>query len=104
MNYGYECKGWSQPLKQRLANRLTQLCDEPRPYHDHLQVNREPDYEMAVAQSKPYVEVDDTYPGVRIRRITHLSRKERAQLIAEADKIYAIFEKAHQADQEASHA
>lgn len=36
----------------------------------------------------PYVEVDQLYKGVRIRKITHLSDEQERTLIERADKLY----------------
>jgi len=38
--------------------------------------------------SDPYIEVDGSYGGVRIRRITNMSESKQKELIRKADQIY----------------
>ncbi len=72
MNYGYDAgsMNWKESKKEELALAL----------HKLLSFNSYPEV---------YIEVDSLYPGVRLRKITNLSDKEREKLIKEADKIYA---------------
>lgn len=73
MNYGYEdTADWSYEEKEQLAGILSELCSHyPDSYDMH-----------------PYIEVDIAYPGVRIRRITHLTEEQRDELVHKADEIY----------------
>ena len=77
MNYGYnkDTKGWKEDRKELLANRLAQELDL--------------DTEWKAGGTAPYVEVDNLYQGVMIRKITYLSEKESKELIKKADNIYA---------------
>ena len=70
VNYGYECKGWSAEEKERLASELAKLL---RPY-DKM-------------SPSPTIEVDGTYPGVRMRKLTWIPENELDELIAKADAI-----------------
>ena len=80
MNYGYNanCKGWKENKKQELAKELSKELEYPI------------GYPMGKANdgSSPYIEIDDFYDGVRIRRITWLSDEEKKELVKKADKIY----------------
>lgn len=75
MNYGYDKTNpnWKEERKQLLAARLTEMILP-------LQLND--------ALTSPYVEVDQQYPGVRVRRITNLSDEQRDVFIDTADAIY----------------
>lgn len=76
MNYGYNqnTRQWDETKKDDLAVMLGRLCAAG-------------DYEDKYGM-RPYVEIDGLYPGVRIRRITHLTAEQESSLITEADKIY----------------
>lgn len=74
MNYGYDSttKGWNPKLKRKLADELkaeVQTFNQATGLH-------------------AYVEVDQMYKGVRIRRITHASAELREELVKAADEIY----------------
>jgi len=69
MNYGYP----PGDRDEELAERLTEELDIKRGWSPRAKI--------------PYIEVDGLYPGVRIRRITHLSEK-MSELLDLADKIY----------------
>ena len=75
MNYGYECKNWSNAKKQLLAKKLMLLVDRKS-------------YNIKPFCDNPYIEIDNLYNGVRIRKITYLSEEQVKELIEEADKIY----------------
>jgi hypothetical protein len=74
MNYGYDqsSPGWRPSRAAQLAERLRPIA-----------ASFEDAYSM-----RPYIEVDGLYPGVRIRRITHLSDEQRQELVGIADGIY----------------
>lgn len=76
MNYGYDkhCKGWKPGRKAELARRL------------FVELNIGMGWTPGGTQ--PYIELDSLYPGVRIRKITHLTEQERVALVRKADKIY----------------
>lgn len=76
VNYGYECRGWSAEKKERLAVEWAKLL---RPY--------------STMSPCPQVEVDDTYPGVRMRRLTWIPEAELTALVAKADDIYDQIDK-----------
>jgi hypothetical protein len=69
MNYGYDnsTRLWKEDRKQQLADRLSEAIKP-----------------LVI----PYVEVDQLYGGVRIRRIGDLSNAQRAALITCWDAIY----------------
>lgn len=71
VNYGYECKGWSAEKKKKLASEWAKLL---RPY--------------AKMQPCPTIEVDETYPGVRMRKLTWIPQDELESLIVKADAIF----------------
>lgn len=75
-NYGYECDGWSEDEKSLLANRLRDLVNGKK----YPNIKCDVDF--------PYVEIDNLYDGVRIRKITYLSDDEINELVKEADKIF----------------
>lgn len=77
MNYGYDktTKNWKENKKEELAQRLRELCQKFKPSEEY-------------SNYLPYVEVDELYDGVRIRRITHLSDTDKKRIVKEADKIY----------------
>jgi hypothetical protein len=74
MNYGYDktTKGWIESKKIQLAESLSRKLKIP----------------IGFAFGKPYIEIDQLYSGVRIRKITHLSESEQEALVKNADKIY----------------
>lgn len=74
MNYGYDSgsPNWHMGRVEELANALTKLC---KSYKDKNGM-------------QPYVEVDGLYPGVRIRRMTHLTDEQQDELVMKADKLY----------------
>ena len=79
MNYGYNsfCKGWQQSKQNILAHKLSLLLER-------LNLKPKKSYENYT----PYLEVNGLYNGIRIRRITHLSRKDQDKLVKQADKVY----------------
>ena len=76
MNYGYPCEGWTRTKKIKLAERINAKLD--------IAVGRhcEPD------PDKPYIEIDDAYKGVRIRRLTHLNPDKLRKVVETADAIH----------------
>lgn len=77
MNYGYICEGWSKSQKLVLAWELRKLLEEMN------LLGWERDGILL-----PYIEIDQAYNGVRIRRTTYLSDEVRCKLIKDADDIY----------------
>ena len=78
MNYGYDT---IDPVKdQELAADLGELLAD-------LEA-KDPAWPKE-SWKKPYIEVDQLYRGVRIRKITNLSDEQEEELIEKADDIYA---------------
>jgi hypothetical protein len=77
VNYGYECKGWTAQKKEQLASELAVLL---RPYSRTMNPG-------------PIIEVDETYPGVRMRKLTWIPEAELTALVAKADDIYDQIDK-----------
>ena len=76
MNYGFNetTKNWQENKKSELFYELKNLINVIC-FEDKIILS-------------PYVEIDNLYSGVRIRRITHLSDKQRNKLVKDADRIY----------------
>ena len=75
VNYGYFCKGWTEEQKLLLAKKLIVLVDRKN-------------YNIKPYSDNPYIEIDNLYDGVRIRKITYLSDEQVKELVSDADKIY----------------
>ena len=71
VNYGFECKDWSADKKERLASELAKRL---KPY-DKL-------------KPSPTIEVDETYLGVRMRKLTWIPEPELDELITKADEVF----------------
>ena len=71
VNYGYDCQGWTEAAKRELASELEKLVQG---YVD--QNGRQPE-----------VEINGTYGGVRIRKLTWLTEDQIDKLTIEADAI-----------------
>jgi len=76
MNYGFDCRNWSQEAKDYLAKKLS----EEFGYKIGFDFDR--------SAKKPYIEVDRLMEGVRIRRLTNLPEEEYDRVIKRADEIY----------------
>ena len=74
MNYGYECKGWSAEKKERLALKVAEII-EGASY-------------VGGSTIRATVEVDEAYPGVRIRKMGWMTEKSQANVIATMDYAY----------------
>lgn len=76
MNYGYdsETANWQESKKMELAERLSQELGLK--------------FGWTAGGTKPYIEVDGLYSGVRIRKTTYLTEQETIELVKKADKIY----------------
>jgi len=88
MHYGYGpelTETWNEQKKERLAILLSHELGLPivdgRTYKPAWQL-------VATNVKSPYLEVDGTFGGVRIRKITHLSEDEREDITARADIVY----------------
>lgn len=71
VNYGYDCQGWTEAAKRELASELETLVQR---YVDRN-------------GKTPEVEVNGTYGGVRIRKLTWLTEEQIDKLTVEADAI-----------------
>lgn len=76
VNYGYDCKGWPVEVKRDLAKALENLIA------GRLDTNGRP----------AEIELDGTYPGVRIRKLTWFKPQEIGDIVAQADEIHARME------------
>ncbi|MGB7952797.1 MAG: hypothetical protein WCF23_02355 [Candidatus Nitrosopolaris sp.] len=85
VNYGYgsNTKCWDESKKLILADSLRKLVDEMKEDGSIKTVET-----CMSGNGAPYVEVDQLYKGVRIRKITHLSDEQERTLIERADKLY----------------
>lgn len=81
MNYGYgpDCDGWKPRRAAKLADRLRELCSDYTPDTPN---------DGWTPGSRPYVEHNGLYKGVRIRRITNLGDEDLDKLVARMDRIY----------------
>lgn len=71
VNYGYDCVGWSAAAKEELATELANLVRGLKDKNGN----------------GPTIEVDGTYPGVRIRKLTWFSAEEIERITDQADRI-----------------
>jgi CxxC motif-containing protein len=71
VNYGYDCQGWSEAAKNELADELRKLVANVRDRNGR----------------QPEVEVNGTYGGVRIRKLTWLTEEQIDKLTIDADAI-----------------
>jgi len=71
MNYGYECKGWTVEQKERLAQKFSEIL-------------KGGSY-VAGSTIRATIEVDETYPGVRVRKMTWMTVKSQEDVIAAMD-------------------
>jgi len=71
VNYGYDCVGWSAAAKEELATELANLVRGLKDKNGN----------------GPTIEVDGTYPGVRIRKLTWFSAEEIDRISDLADVI-----------------
>lgn len=80
VNYGYGpgTRNWNEQKKSELASKLNKLIG-----------CMAKEGKIKVSTALPYVEVDQLYNGVRIRKITHLSDETVDELIVRSDQIYA---------------
>lgn len=81
VNFGYGpgVKGWDDTKAPLLAQRLQALL---------VTMEKARKFDNLDKAVRPYVETDGLYDGVRVRKITHLSKEVEDELIAEAEKIY----------------
>lgn len=79
MNYGYskDVPGYKPERQEQLAAALRELVEA---------FNK--DHQRGPEQRGPYVEVDEFYQGVRIRRITNMSDEGQQSLVKLADEVY----------------
>ena len=76
VNYGYDCKDWPVEAKRELAKELEKLIDV------RLDANGR----------QAEIELDGTYPGVRIRKLTWFKPQEIDDIVNQADGIHARLE------------
>ena len=74
MNYGYECKGWTAEQKERLAQKFSEIL-------------RGASYVVG-STIRATIEVDEAYPGVRVRKMTWMTEKSFANVTAAMDRAY----------------
>lgn len=74
MNYGYECKGWTVEQKERLAQKFSEIL-------------KGGSY-VAGSTIRATIEVDETYPGVRVRKMTWMTVKSQDNVVAAMDYAY----------------
>lgn len=81
VNYGYGpgTDEWDDSKKERLGHLLAHLL---------ANMNRDRKFERIDIYERPYIEVDQLYYGVRIRKMTNLSAALQEELIVKADEIY----------------
>lgn len=72
VNYGFDCVRWTKAEKLELAREVEKIL---------------PEYVDANGRI-PEVEVDGTYPGVRIRKLTWLTDAQILELTEHVDRIY----------------
>ena len=79
MNYGYDktIEGWKPEKEMLLGHKLSDMLDRE---------NFKP--KKGYENYTPYIEQSGFYDGIRIRRITHLTKEDQTKLVKEADKIY----------------
>ena len=90
VNFGYGpgMKYWREDKKYILAKALNVLVQSTKfdlvsPYK-----NMDPNDEDVIEHVYPYVEVDQLYPGVCIRKITHLTEDSQRNLVENAEEVY----------------
>ena len=71
VNYGYDCVGRTADAKEELASELAKIAVT---FTDRN-------------GKTPTIEVDESYPGVRIRRMTWLTEEQILELTDQADRI-----------------
>jgi hypothetical protein len=76
MNYGYVPTEHDEEIAAVLKDMVAKLPEDER-------------------GQRPYIEVNETYPGVRIRRITHYTDEQRESIIKKADAIYEVVLRRH---------
>lgn len=74
VNYGYDrtIQGYKPEKEKELQYELSLFVSQFRDSNGQV----------------PYVELNGLYPGVRIRRITHLSEEGSKELVKGADEIF----------------
>jgi hypothetical protein len=70
VNYGYDCIGWTPDAKEELASELAKIAETFKDQHGKT----------------PTIEVNGTYPGVRIRKMTWLTEEQILELTDQADR------------------
>ena len=86
VNYGYGPNNpqWKEEKKWKLAEELRKLIIE-------MKLTRNDQIESGVMlhdYPEPYIEVDNLYEGVRIRKITALTDEQTEELVKRADQIF----------------
>lgn len=81
MNYGYECKGWTAAQKERLAQKFSEIL---------LAASYVPGSTIRAT-----IEIDESYPGVWVRKMTWMTTKCLANVIAAMDYAFDAELKSH---------
>ena len=76
MNYGYEPTEHDEEIAMVLKDMVAKLPEDAR-------------------GQRPYIEVNEAYPGVRIRRITHYTNEQIEDLVKKADAIHEVVLRRH---------
>jgi hypothetical protein len=81
VNFGYGpgVRGWDESKASDLWGRLHMLV---------LSMESQKKFDNLHPETRPYVERDGLYAGVRVRKITHLRSEVCDELIEESEKIY----------------
>ncbi len=91
--YGPSVPKWNENKKDDLALSLQHLliAMEKEGKFKGIQGEISPmqgEVELREGGKKPYIEVDGLYPGVEIRKLTHLKGEVLEELVNRANKIY----------------
>lgn len=86
VNFGFSpsTKYWREDRKHILAGRLSDMVEKMRKENKITSVPAI----MSSTGLAPYIEIDELYSGVRVRKITHLTEESQYELIKNAEKVY----------------
>ncbi|MGH9974604.1 MAG: hypothetical protein ACRD8Z_02035 [Nitrososphaeraceae archaeon] len=77
--FGFNNEGWMESKKDSLAKALRGLLED---------MEGEDKFIVLVPGQKPYVQVDEPYPGVTIMNLTYVAKEFQHDLIERAEKRY----------------